>query len=92
MRVLLGVKPSQFRNTVSVVAYTTDEQGESFPASVNGTVTGSLGTVPLQGMTTHGTVSPAIWTVARPSPWGEPVTVRVNGFNGSAHASATKQG
>lgn len=92
IQVMVTVRPSGFRNTVSIIVYTADRQGHSFPASVNGTVTGSLGTVPLSGLTTHGTGGPSIWTVQRPAPWGEQCSVTVNAFNGTAEGSATKPG
>jgi hypothetical protein len=77
IKVMVTGKPSQLRNTVSVICYTADKNGNSLPASVSGTVTGSQGVVQLMPQTTHGTQSPSIWTVQRPSPWGQPCQIVV---------------
>lgn len=93
IKVLLTTKPSQLRNTVSVIAYTTDTNGNSLPASVNGEVVGSQGTVILDGKTTHGSASPAIWAgVKRPSAWGEPCQVTVRAFGNGLSGEETKPG
>ena len=92
IKVMVTTKPSQYRNTVSVVVYTSDLQGGSLPASVNGTVTGPQGTVQLYGQTTHGTSSPAIWNVPRPAPWGTPCQVVVKAFTGGMTGTGTAVG
>jgi hypothetical protein len=81
IKVMLSTKGVQLRNTLSVVCYTSDANGGSYPASVNGRVTGQNGAVDLWGMTTHGTQGPAIWTVPRPAPWGVSVDVVVHAAN-----------
>jgi hypothetical protein len=88
IKVMVSAKPSQFRNTVSVICYTADKDGQSLPCSVSGTVTGSKGTTQLWGQTTHGTSGPAIWSIARPAEWGEPCQIVVTAA-GSGGTSGT---
>ena len=88
IKVMVTAKPSQFRNTVSVICYTADANGASLPCSVAGTVTGPKGSTSLWGQTTHGTSGPAIWSVARPADWGTPCQIVVNA-SGSGGTSGT---
>lgn len=92
IKVMLTAKPSQLRNTVSIICYTADASGASFPASVNGTVTGTNGVTQLNPQTTHGTQSPVIWSVPRPSPWGTPCQIVVNAFSGGKTGTASTTG
>jgi hypothetical protein len=86
IKVMVSTKPSQFRNTCTIFAYTADKNGASLPCSVSGTITGSQGTTQLMPQTTHGTQAPATWNVPRPAPWGSPcqIVITASGAGGTS--------
>jgi hypothetical protein len=90
--VKLTTKPRAYGNQLVVFAYTADPAGNSFPASVNGRVTGPSGNVDLWGQTTHGLNGPATWSISRPAPWGTPCDVVVHAFSGGKTGTGRAQG